>query len=292
VRPAALWDAIYELAIGNAVGITAEGAQALVDSGIAAHEAKPDPHSQYVTFTEGDIRWGASSGLSPHTHEAAESGGLIDYLRTQWGIDHLAAANPHSQYLQTPAVQAMIDGAIAALKAEPNPFPVYLTQSEADLLYLPVGYTPPPTDLSDYYTKAQSDARYALLGASYTKVESDARYQPVGAYLTAVTGDARYLQLTGGAVSGVLTVQGRAVGLSAVGGNTLTWTSAGLYSDSPSKAAIDALTARVATLEAQVAALQGQMGAGATGHYHPMGTWRQTAKAVIPVTQAQEAVTA
>lgn len=40
--------------------------------------------------------------------------------------------------------------------------PEYLTESEATALF---------------YTKSQSDARFALIGASYTKTESDARYE-------------------------------------------------------------------------------------------------------------------
>jgi hypothetical protein len=34
-----------------------------------------------------------------HAHINDTSGGVIDYLRTQWGTDHLAAADPHTQYL-------------------------------------------------------------------------------------------------------------------------------------------------------------------------------------------------
>jgi len=352
IRPAALWDAIYELVVGSTVGITAEGAGLLVQQGVQAHEARADdPHAaaDYVTVAEGDIRWGASSGLAPHTHEAADSGGVIDYLRTQWGADHLAAPDPHDQYLQQAAVQAMIDGAITNLKNEPDPFPIYLTQGEADLLYLPVSYTPPPTDLSNYYTKAQASAAFVdAVGDTMTgdltitksgppllglRQQGDTfnRFQVSQIGLTVgpgnLSGDTQFYRsavatwtvlghvlpsttnaddlgntgfrwrkawATDADLSGALTVAAKAVALSPNAGNTLQWLATGFYSDSPSKATIDALTSRVATLEAQVAALQGQMGAGATGHYHTMGTWRQTNKATIPVTQvqAQEAVSA
>ena len=242
-------------------------------------------------------------------------------------LTHLADANPHAQYLQQPAVQALVDAAVAAHVAQTDPHPTYLNVARGDSRYLPITYSPPPTDLSNYYTKAQADAafltqaegdalfltqaegdlRYALIGSqpdlsnywtkaqsdaryepfdsAYTKGESDARYQPVGAYLTQTSGDARYLQLTGGALSGALTVQAKAVALDPLAGNTLAWNAAGFYSNAPTKAQYDALVARVAALE-------GQMGSGASGHYHPMGTWQQTAKAVIPVTVLEEATAA
>jgi hypothetical protein len=230
-------------------------------------------------------------------------------------------------------VQALVDAALAAHVAQADPHPTYLNVARGDARYLPVTYTPPPTDLSNYYTKAQADAafltqaegdalfltqvegdaRYALIGSTpdlsnyytkvqtdaryepidtmYTKVESDARYQPVGAYLTQTTGDARYLQLTGGAVSGALSVQAKAVALSPNANQTLQWLANGFFSDAPTKAQYDALVARVASLEAQ-------MGAGANGHYHAMSTWRQVGKPILPATvletapETEEAVSA
>lgn len=280
VRQAALWDAIYELAIGNMVGITPEGAQGLIDQSIGAHERAPDPHPVYVTVPEGDLRWGGSSGLSPHTHLADTSGGVIDYLRTQWGADHLSAPDPHPAYATGPEVEALVDQALVDHASEPDPHPVYLTQAEGDVRYLPVTYTPPPVDA---YTKGESDARYPLKTAPdpypqyLTQGEADLRYQVIGAYLTQATGDARYLQLTGGAVSGALSVQGRPVGLSAVAGNTLLWNSGGVYSDAPTRAQYDALVARVAALEGKTVNIE--------NHYHPMGTWRQTSKMVVPASQ-------
>jgi hypothetical protein len=73
--------------------------------------------------------------LHPHTDDA--TGGVIDYLRTQWGTDHLAASNPHGQYLTT-------------IPSE------YLTQDEGDLRYLPLSYVPPASGIS----QADADLRY------------------------------------------------------------------------------------------------------------------------------------
>jgi hypothetical protein len=82
-------------------------------------------------------------------------------------------------------------------------------------------------------------------------------------------------------VAVALTVAAKAVALSATAGNTLAWNADGFWSDAPTKAQYDALVARVAALE-------GQMGAGANGHYHLMGSWRQTAKATLPATTLEE----
>jgi len=338
VRPAAMWDAIYELATGNVIGITPEGAQLLVDNGIAAHEAKSNPHPVYVTFEEGDERWGASSGLSPHTHTDAVTGGVIDYLRTQWGTDHVnPAGNPHTQYTRVPAVQAMIDASLANYYTKVQADTAFLTQAEGDLLYLPIGYAPPPPDLSGYYTKAQTDARYLQLtggalsgalainsgasvaltltpnagvqhlssGAQYFRIVgvgvermalgSDVYVQPnAGGMFSPYNDNAANLggpsnRWSGfyamvGTLSTSLTVASKAVALSLNANQTLQWLANGFFSDAPTKATYDALVARVVTLEAQVASLIGQMGPGANGHYHLMGTWRQTLKPTLPAT--------
>jgi len=92
---------------------------------------------------------------------------------------------------------------------------ILLTQDEGDLRYLPISYTPPPTDLSNYWTKAQADGRYEPIDTMYTKGESDARYytqaqsdarfQPVGSYsLTSHNHDAAYVNATGDTMTGAL----------------------------------------------------------------------------------------
>lgn len=41
-----------------------------------------------------------------------------------------------------------------------DPASPYLTQDEGDARYLPIGYTPPPVDLSSYYTKPQANSQF------------------------------------------------------------------------------------------------------------------------------------
>jgi hypothetical protein len=49
-----------------------------------------------------------------------------------------------------------------------------------------------------------------------------------------------------------------------------------------------ALREQAEALLGRVASLEGQMGAGANGHYHLMGTWRETQKATLPSTVLEE----
>ena len=91
---------------------------------------------------------------------------------------------------------------------EGNPHEQYLTEPEADDRYLLKSYVPPAPDLSGYYTKTQSDARYATptnLASAISAHEGASNPHPgyaTDADLAAVgvTADTRYLQLTGGSV--------------------------------------------------------------------------------------------
>lgn len=65
------------------------------------------------------------------------------------------AVDPASPYLTQDEGDARYP-----LKTDPNPYPGYLTPAEGDAAYLPIGYTPPPVDLSGYYTKAQADPKF------------------------------------------------------------------------------------------------------------------------------------
>ena len=251
-----------------------------ITSAVTAHEALADPHPTYTT--------------------AAELNAAI--------ATHAGLADPHPVYMTS----AEVATAITAHEALANPHPIYLTQAEADALYQAIGA---------YLTQTTGDARYlqitaaattyvplaggsvltGLLGPTTTNtrdlgtttlrwrkawaVDVDTTNTPtVGgtALPTFTTADARYLQLTGGAVSGALSVQAKAVALSPNANQTLQWLANGFFSDAPTKAQYDALVARVVVLE-------GQMSAGTTGHYHLLNTWRQTAKATLPSTVLEEA---
>lgn len=103
---------------------------------------------------------------------------------------------------------------------------ILLTQDEGDLRYLPISYTPPPVDLSVYYTKTQSDARYEPIDTMYTKGESDAKYALLAhnhdaAYSpVAHLHDTSYLKLSGGELTGALSVTGEVTTQSGTGGFT------------------------------------------------------------------------
>ena len=82
--------------------------------------------------------------LPVHPHLDDATGGVIDYLRTSWGTDHLAEADPHPQYAS--------DDDLAA----------YLTASEADALFL---------------TQTEGDARYLQTGqGGISLADADLRY--------------------------------------------------------------------------------------------------------------------
>lgn len=125
-----------------------------------------------------------------------------------------------------------------------------LTQAAADLRYEPI---------DTMYTKAESDARYTQGGI--TQAAADLRYEPIDTMYTKAEDDARFVNLAGGSVmtgllgptttnardlgtttlrwralygmtadlSTSLTIASKAVGVSATGGNTLTWNSDGFY---------------------------------------------------------------
>ena len=190
---------------------------------------------------------------------------------------------------------------------------LFLTPAEGNAAYQPVGSYAPAAHNHDaaYVNTSGGDTLAGPLtvssgGVAVTGASTFSVAPTVGgsALLTQSAGDARYLQpataaaayvelggdtMTGALTAPGVTIAGKAVALSPNAGQTLQWLANGFYSDSPTKATVDGLTARVATLEAQVATLQGQMGAGASGHYHTMGTWRQTNKATVPVTILEEA---
>ena len=163
IQPAALYDAIYQLTkrLKWVEYVMAEGTGSL-------------PPPEYLTEDE------AAAFFVPLTH--------------------LADANPHAQYLQQPAVQALVDAAVAAHVAQADPHPTYLNVARADARYLPITYSPPPTDLSNYYTKAQADTAFL------TQAEGDLLYQPIGTGgISQADADLRYVNTAGDTMTGILT---------------------------------------------------------------------------------------
>ena len=90
----------------------------------------------------------AGAPLPLHDHLLPSTGGTIDYLRTAWGADHLAAADPHPVYATDADLLALptdadVAGAIATHEAAADPHPGYLTPAEGDAAYALVGHTHP-----------------------------------------------------------------------------------------------------------------------------------------------------
>jgi phage-related tail fiber protein len=101
---------------------------------IAAHEAKADPHPQYLTAAEGATQLGA--GVADHEAKADPHPQYMTALETGLVlIDHKNESDPHPQYM-TPAETT---AAIGAHTAAPDPHPQYLTPAEADAKYAALG---------------------------------------------------------------------------------------------------------------------------------------------------------
>lgn len=139
------------------------------------------------------------------------------------------------------ATDEEIADALAAHEGALDPHPTYLTEPEATALFLPLAHAPGGDPHPQYLTEPEGDSRYALLG---------------GSGITQDQADLRYVNITGDAVTGPLTAPN-------------------LYTKSEVDALLAAATARITTLEGQVATLQAQM----TGHTHQTGTVQQIAAA-------------
>jgi hypothetical protein len=164
-------------------------------------------------------RLAEGSPLPVHDHLTPSTGGAIDYLRTQWGTDHLAAPDPHAQYLQQSEADLLYapigsgggatdvtittDASLSSVESPANTFALAARRSatagnslalNADGLFVP-----------DFLTQAEGDARYPLAGATdpYPQYATDADLtahaaaaDPHPVYLTEPEGDARYLPLS------------------------------------------------------------------------------------------------
>ena len=146
-----------------------------------------DVPAEYLTESEGDARYQASGSIPTHDHIIDDVTGLQTALDGKSDVNHT-----HDEY-------ALVDHTHPEyLTAVP---PEYLTATEGDALYQPLGTIPEhihPEYLTeipaDYLTLTEGDARYQASGNYLTDVppeyltetEGDLRYQPAGTYLTDV----------------------------------------------------------------------------------------------------------
>jgi hypothetical protein len=203
--------------VGAGGGATASGSLAAGLGGLAGR--LPNGGASLLN------RLAEGSPLPVHDHLTPSTGGTIDYLRTQWGTDHLGAADPHPQYLTpaegdtlflTPAegdaryapigggggtadVTITTDASLTSTESPANTFALATRRSatagnslalNADGLFVP-----------DFLTQAEGDARYPLAGATdpYPQYATDADLaahaaagDPHPVYLSQTEGDARY----------------------------------------------------------------------------------------------------
>lgn len=168
VQPSAL-DA-YATDAELASGLATKEPTGTAAAAVAAHEAASNPHPVYATDTDlstglagkanamhghaiSDVT-GLSAGLVGksdvgHAHVVADTTGLQTALDGKEAVGsaaaavaaHVAASDPHPQYLTAAEGNAAYDpagaasSAVAAHAAASDPHPVYLTQVEADALY-------------------------------------------------------------------------------------------------------------------------------------------------------------
>jgi hypothetical protein len=204
--------------------------------------------------------WRVTGHVVPATTNAYDLGASATRMRKLWGVDtDLSGA-------------LNVAGATTFTAAPTVGGSALLTQTAGDARYLQ-----PATAASTYVPLAGGSVMTGPLGPTTTTTHDLGTSALRWRKTWGVDAD-----LSGSLVVAVaLTVATKAVALSATAGNTLAWNADGFWSDAPTKAQYDALVARVAALE-------GQMGAGANGHYHLMGTWRQTLKATLPATTLEE----
>jgi hypothetical protein len=165
----------------------------------------------------------AAATLPEHPHLSPSTGGVIDYLRTQWGTDHLAAADPHAQYLTpsegdalflTPAegdaryaplgggggttdVAITTDASLSSVEAPANTFALAVRLSpdanntvtlHANGLYAAAGAIPP-----EYVTDAELATALGPYATDADLAAHAAAADPHPGYLTAAEGDALFL---------------------------------------------------------------------------------------------------
>ncbi|MEJ7804440.1 MAG: hypothetical protein WKG03_00750 [Telluria sp.] len=144
----------------NAVTVTVDASKAGLESLILAHEAKADPHPQYLTPAEGNAAYtplAHAGAADPHPQYILHTEG--DGLYTP--IAHAGAADPHTQYLTTPKGDARYTPLAHASAGDPHP--QYVTHTEGDSAYAHRGHIFEGDPHPQYLTPAEGNAAYTPL---------------------------------------------------------------------------------------------------------------------------------
>jgi hypothetical protein len=154
-------------------GLTVTGAVSMpnldvgpqVASGIAAHEAKPDPHAVYAT--DADLASAITvheAKPDPHPVYLTQARATPLFLPAAWGPQHLADTDPHPSYITQTDANTQLVG--VGHLTDPTAHSQYLTELEATPLFLAASWGPAHLAAADphtgYVTKAVADSRYIL----------------------------------------------------------------------------------------------------------------------------------
>lgn len=134
-----------------------------INNAVAAHEAKPDPHPQYIKASQKGAANGVATlggdGLVPLSQLPPAIATDAELAASLFA--HVSVPDPHPQYITAAEGDTAIAAAVAAHKAEADPHPGYAT--DADL----TGHINADDPHPQYLTPAEMDA--ALMGKRATR---------------------------------------------------------------------------------------------------------------------------
>jgi hypothetical protein len=178
----------HDVAISG--GLTVAGAVSMpnldvgpqIASGVAAHEAKPDPHPVYATDVALSGALTAHEGAAdPHPTYLTQTRAAPLFLPASWGPQHLSDTDPHPSYMtQSEANDQLVP---VAHLADPTAHSQYLTQPEGEGLFLLKAHEPGINPHPQYLTQSTADGRYVLASAALADGELRAYIQQIMAVL-------------------------------------------------------------------------------------------------------------
>lgn len=177
-----------------------------IDAAIAAHEAKADPHPQYLTQAEGDARYApintSGSGNGPVTSVNARTGDVVITLNELGGMTQaemdaryeqihpdeggpVQSVNTKTGHVVLNAQDVGADGAGTAdalmkfhlnqihNSPNPNPHPQYLTNVNASATYSPIGHTHTLSQITDGLSTIHQTIQRDLVAGTGITLQAD-----------------------------------------------------------------------------------------------------------------------